>query len=384
MPSLLDTMRSLFAPQAKPVPSGTYSYTSPPNDPRNYRLHLRIEPDGGGLLIVNAATVLHLNQTAAEYAYYMVQNLGPDQAVEQIVRRYSVDRAQARQDYTEFLERIQTLINTPDLDPVTFLDFERQEPFSGHITAPYRLDIALTYRLPESLDAGDAPADRTEKELTTAEWKQVIEKAWQAGIPHLVFTGGEATLRPDLPELLAYAEEKNQVTGLLSDGQRLTDLNYLETLLQTGLDHLLLLFSPEDASDWQALRNALAADLFTAVHVTLTKENQTEIPGFLERLAEMGVHAISLSVSDAELDSVLQDAYDHAAHLNMELVWNLPVPYSMHNPIAFETGTTEYQRGAGRAWMYVEPDGDVLPAQGQNNVLGNLLTDSWEKIWQAR
>jgi MoaA/NifB/PqqE/SkfB family radical SAM enzyme len=40
-------------------------------------------------------------------------------------------------------------------------------------------------------------------------------------------------------------------------------------------------------------------------------------------------------------------------------------------------------QGAGRAWLYVEPDGDVLPAQGINKILGNLVSDSWEKIWLA-
>ncbi len=31
--------------------------------------------------------------------------------------------------------------------------------------------------------------------------------------------------------------------------------------------------------------------------------------------------------------------------------------------------------------LYVEPDGDVLPAQGYNIVLGDLLRDSWETLW---
>jgi MoaA/NifB/PqqE/SkfB family radical SAM enzyme len=38
--------------------------------------------------------------------------------------------------------------------------------------------------------------------------------------------------------------------------------------------------------------------------------------------------------------------------------------------------------GAGRAWLYVEPDGDVLPDQSIDRVLGNFLRDPWEKIWQ--
>jgi MoaA/NifB/PqqE/SkfB family radical SAM enzyme len=38
--------------------------------------------------------------------------------------------------------------------------------------------------------------------------------------------------------------------------------------------------------------------------------------------------------------------------------------------------------GAGKAWLYFEPDGDVLPAQGVNQVLGNILRDPWAQIWE--
>ena len=66
----------------------------------------------------------------------------------------------------------------------------------------------------------------------------------------------------------------------------------------------------------------------------------------------------------------------------MNLIWDLPVPYSRLNPVALETEAESPPSGAGRAWLYVEPDGDVLPTQGVNQVLGNILRDPWVKIWQ--
>ena len=57
------------------------------------------------------------------------------------------------------------------------------------------------------------------------------------------------------------------------------------------------------------------------------------------------------------------------------------MPYSAINPVSLET-SQEVPNGAGVAWLYVEPDGDVLPAQGINEVLGNLLSDPWEQIWE--
>jgi MoaA/NifB/PqqE/SkfB family radical SAM enzyme len=60
------------------------------------------------------------------------------------------------------------------------------------------------------------------------------------------------------------------------------------------------------------------------------------------------------------------------------------VPYSGLNPVALELQAAErgIPKGAGNAWLYVEPDGDVLPEQGVNRLLGNLLSDPWEKIWK--
>jgi hypothetical protein len=46
--------------RAQPLPAETHTFQSGPDEPA-YRLHLRLLKDGAGILIVNAATVLHLN-----------------------------------------------------------------------------------------------------------------------------------------------------------------------------------------------------------------------------------------------------------------------------------------------------------------------------------
>jgi len=380
MANILNSVRNLFTP-AELIPSGTYHYISPQDDPRNYRLHLRIEGDGSGVLIINASTILHLNQTAAEYAYYLVNNLSPDDAAVKMSKRYEISLEQAKKDYQELIDRIQVLIATPDLDPVTFLGFERMVPFSGYISSPYRVDCAVTYQLPVETDPEAAPIDRIDKELDSAEWLKLIDKAQEVGIPHLVFTGGEPTLRDDLADLLMRAEENNQVTGLLTNGLKFTDQEYLNSLLVTGLDHLMMIFHPENDRTWMALENLLAADLFVAIHLTIREENFEEISNLIQRLCDMGVKAISLTTTDPAFDASLQHARDLVSDLGLDLVWNLPVPYSASNPVALETDHSEELEGSGRAWLYIEPDGDVLPAQGINRVLGNILTDDWEQIW---
>jgi hypothetical protein len=380
MTSVREFIRRRFQ-KAQPLPAGIYHYQAPPQDPRNFRLHLRLEKDGSGILVVNASTILHLNATAAEYAYHLVQQTPKDEAVRQISKRYLVTSARAEADYADFVDRVDSVINTNDLDPEMFLDFERSEIHAKDLSAPFRLDCALTYRLPESADPSIAPTKRVDRELTTEEWKSILDKAWQAGIPHIVFTGGEPTLRDDLPELISRAESNGQVTGLLSDCLRLSDPAYMDKLLKTGLDHLMVIFQPGKEYAWGGLSTSLAEDLFVAVHITLTPEMASTTSDLLKWLVSKGVKAVSLSISYPSLNDVLVSARNQAADLGLSLVWDLPVPYSALNPVALETQVDAAATGAGHSWLYVEPDGDVLPAQGINTVLGNILRDPWEQIW---
>ncbi len=383
MNKLFDRVRRLFTP-VPALTTGVYQFQSPPDAPQPYRLHLRLEPEGNGILIVNARTVLHLNQTAAELAYHLVKGTPENEVAKEISRRYRIGREQADKDYHSLRERIDTLVHTNDLDPVTYLDFERSDPYRIELSAPLRLDCALTYRLSELAAPHAAPEERVKRELTTAEWQTIMDKAWNAGIPHIIFTGGEPTLRPDLPDLIIYAEKLGMVSGVLSDGLRLCEKDYLQSLLQSGLDHLMIIFIPEENQSWEALRDVLVADLFTTVHLTLTPKNKDGFNDLIDKLVGLGVKSISLSTSDLSLKDDLQAASQHAAHTGLSLIWDLPVPYSSQHPVALEQEEHEIPKGAGRAWLYVEPDGDVLPAQGVEKVLGNLLEDPWETIWKNK
>lgn len=378
----MNSFRTLWQrifPPVTPLPAGMVSYQAPDG---THRLHLRLEPDGQGVLIVNASTVIRLNRTAAEIAYHIVQHTPEEEAVAEISRRYDVRKEIIRRDYSQLQGQIDTLVGTIDLDPVTILNFERNEPYSGATLAPYRLDCALTYRLPD-LDSGHfAPQERVSRELTGEEWQQILDKAWDAGVPHVIFTGGEPTLHPDLRDLIAYAESLGMVTGLITNGLKLAEAEVLQDILLAGLDHVMVVLDPTEEPAWAALRAILAQDIATTVHITLTSRTISGFETTLERLVSMGVQAISLSGDAGHLQDV-QPQRNAIAERHMRLVWDLPAPYTRFNPVTLELlRSKEQPEGAGRAWLYVEPDGDVLPGQGQyETVLGNLLRDDWTEIW---
>ncbi len=384
---MFDRIRSMvdryFKP-AQPLPAGMYTYMAPPDAPFPYRLHLRIGKNGEGILILNASTILHLNQTATEYAYHQIQGNPIEDTAAAIARRYRVSPQQAAADFQAFTDRLTTLIETPDLDPTTYLDFERVDVHAVNLNAPLRADCALTYAIPDAQKNHAAPVERVRRELNTEEWQAILAKAWQAGIPHVIFTGGEPSLRPDLTELITHAENLGMVTGVLSNGYRFAEHNYLADILQAGLDHLMIVLDESEDLCWEAIRDTIASDLYVTVHLSIQEKNRQHIPGLLNRLAEHKVKAISLSAKSPALTALLNQTREQAAALGMTLIWDLPVPYSSTNPVAAELQSEgEYFDGAGNAWIYVEPDGDVLAAQGQTRVLGNLLKDDWNAIWAA-
>ncbi|NIS82793.1 MAG: radical SAM protein [Anaerolineales bacterium] len=369
--------------QQKPLAPGIFHWKTPDEAPIQYRLHLRIEDEGMGVLIVNAATVLHLNTTATEHAMQLVRGLSEEEAAEAIAARYRVSKQNALNDHRDFREQVFTLATNPDVDPVVYLDLDRAEPLDDTPSAPYRIDLALTYRSDASGAVDPLARRRVDRELSTEEWQRILDKIWRAGVPHVTFTGGEPTLREDLGRLIAYAEELGQVTGLLTNGRRLSDASYLDTLAQAGLDHILVTFIPADFDCERGLRNALASDVFTAAHLTLARDNEEETVASLEHLHDLGIRSVSLSAEDRSkaLAETLVRAREYAADIGLDLIWDLPAPYSTTNPLALELETPPI--GAGRAWLYVEPDGDVLPSQGIDEILGNLHSDPWEEIWSV-
>lgn len=389
MPNLIDSLKHFFA-QKEPLSPGMYTYQTPPDADIQHRLHLRIEKDGTGILVIDASTILHLNQTAVEYAYHLIQHTDTEPAVSEISKRYKISPEHIRKDYELFTDRVQTLIETPNLDPVTYLDIERQDPYSAEISAPYRLDCAITYMVSDESHLEHAPLERVDRELTTEEWASIFHTAFDHGIPHLLFTGGEPTMREDLPELILKAESLGLVTGLITDGLKLDEDAYRSKLLMNGLDHIMIIFDPDNPIEWEILKKVLDDEIHTTVHLTLHKQ-EDHFP-HIQRMAEMGVRAISLSETDRELTKQLHELRDFAAVLQLDLIWDMPVPYSHYNPVALELerasepelpGSETEPSGAGKAWLYIEPDGDVLPAQGMYKlVMGNILTDPWESIWE--
>ena len=396
-----------FFKQADLPETGIYHYRLEEEDSKS-RLHLRIDPDRRGLLIINANRVIHLNPSAAMMAYFHLEGISSHRAIRALKRHYAVENRKAQEDYEEFVFRLDTLLEPNGSCPICDLSIETSAPFSAKPSAPYRMDLAITYRCNNDCSHCYNARSRHYPELSVSEWKKVIDNVWDLRIPHVVFTGGEPTLFKGLPELVAYAEGKGLITGLNTNGRRLSNQSFLNELLEAGLDHVQITLESHDpqihdlmvavdgawAETVAGLRNVIDSRLYVMTNTTLLTHNSIQLVKTLNFLAEIGVPTVGLNaliysgkgatvqtgLHEYDLPPLLEKAREITEKNNQRLIWYTPTQYCHFNPMQLDLGV----KGCTAALynMCVEPNGDVIPCQSYYHALGNLLEDSWESIWE--
>jgi radical SAM protein with 4Fe4S-binding SPASM domain len=411
--NFLDNFRKPMAVPEKQQTTGVHHYLFE-NDAEKSRLHLRLDEDGRGTLIVNASRILHLNPSAAWMAYLFLEKTPSADAVQLIKKQFRVATKQAHQDYQTIQAQLDELIRPDGACPIHEMDLDTLAPFSARPSAPYRMDLALTYRCNNDCahcynleHPGAATSSNESRELSTREWKQALDRLWDLGIPHIIFTGGEPTLRNDLPELIAHAESNGQITGLNTNARRLADPNFVNALVQAGLDHVqVTLESNEAAVHDQMVRskgafqqtiigiqNALATRLYVMTNTTMLRDNVKTIPGTLDFLAVLGVPTVGLNalihsgrgasvgsgLPEKDLHPLLEIATQKTQQHGQRLIWYTPTQYCHFDPMQMDLGI----KGCTAALynMCIEPDGGVLPCQSYYQPLGNILMDPWDSIW---
>jgi radical SAM protein with 4Fe4S-binding SPASM domain len=375
------------------------------------RLHLRLENDGSSVLVINASRVLFLNKTATEIVHSFTKGETQQQTVRNILKHYKVDAEAANKDYQETLYTINTFAKTPDVCPVSYLNVQKIEPFQKELAAPYRMDLALTYKCNNRCIHCYAGGPKQTAELNTQQWMAIIDKLHDVGIPHMVFTGGEPTLRSDLPVLIEHAQKRELVSGLVTNGRKLKDKTYLQSLIDAGLDHIQITVESHNSQihdkitdapgSWQetiqGLRNAIETPIYTISNTTLNQYNVEDIEQTIDFLYGLGLKqfacnsliysgkapevAKTFALNEDTLEPILTRITTKARHLGMEFTWYTPTQYCELNPLELELGLKTCS--ACRINMATEPDGTVIPCQSYNIApLGNILTDDWQTIWQ--
>jgi radical SAM protein with 4Fe4S-binding SPASM domain len=187
-------------------------------------------------------------------------------------------------------------------------------------------------------------------------------------------------------------------------------MGYVEQLVNAGLDHVQITVEssvPEVHDEMvrskgafkqtvAGLKNVLATKLYVMTNTTMLKTNAHTLPDTLDFLADTGVPTVGLNaliysgqgltvgtgLRESELQPILEMAMQKTSARGQKLIWYTPTQYCQFDPTANNLGV----KGCTAALysMCIESNGDVLPCQSYYQSLGNMLTDSWDSIWNHK
>ena len=284
--------------------------------------------------------------------------------------------------------------------------------------APHRMDLMVSAMTKQGswhcnqkcvhcYAAGQTLSD--EKELSTDDWKKILDKCRAVGIPQVTFTGGEPTMREDLFELISYA--RWFISRLNTNGIRLTT-DYCKKLRQAELDSVQITFYSADPEvhnrlvgaaryeeTFAGIKNALAQGLSVSINTPLCTLNKDYVKT-LELLHELGVIYVTcsglittgsaaqapseaLQLESGELEQILRQAVAYCHENGMEIAFTSPG--WLDEQVFEELNIPSPSCGACLSNMAITPGGNVVPCQSwlSDKPLGNMLTDDWNDIWDS-
>jgi pyrroloquinoline quinone biosynthesis protein E len=260
--------------------------------------------------------------------------------------------------------------------------------------------LELTHRCPLQCPYCSNPLqmDQVKSELSTAEWKSVLEQAAKLGVLQVHFSGGEPTVRQDLAELIRHAREVGLYTNLITSGVAANKTRF-DAFAAAGLDHVQLSIQDAEAETAEKIGNyagaqekklafakwVRAAGLPLTINAVVNRHN-------IDRVGEMIDLAVSLDAHRVEIANVQYygwavrnlaalmprfDQFESSAatveaareRLKGKIVIDYVVPdYYARVPKAC-------MNGWGQRFMNVTPAGKVLPCHAAETI-PNLKFDS--------
>jgi len=292
------------------------------------------------------------------------------------------------------------------------------EPFDMRFSKlPILSEVAITYRCNLRCSFCYAGCNCTtnpagdDREMTGREIREVLGKIFEEGkVPSVSFTGGEPTLRHDLPELVRHASDLGMRVNLITNGN-LVDERLASVLAQSGLDSAQVSLEGVTAETHDrvtAVAGSFSKSLAAVEHLdragvhvhtntTINRDNLHEcgrMPSFVQDrlgrerfsmnlLVPTGSATLNtgLAVPYSEIGPHLERIHAESRRVGVEFMWYSPVPMCMFNSVAHGLGNKGCSACDGL--LSVAANGDVLPCSSYDESVGNLLEHGVEAVWDS-
>jgi radical SAM protein with 4Fe4S-binding SPASM domain len=378
---------------------------------RNVRAYIFVREEDN-LLIKIPNQAYRINPSGVR----ILKDLLNGESVLSIIDRYE-NREEAARDIHFFFCDIRALLKgclheKEERRSVERIPFEI--PFNS---LPVLSEIALTYRCNLSCrfcyaSCGCKKADDA-REMSTEEVKQVLEMIrFEAMVPSVSFTGGEPTLRDDLPEIIRFAKSLGMWTNLISNGTLITG-ETARALKDAGLDSSQVSVEAGDKSlhdkivrksgafdaAVSGVRNLMEAKIRTHTNTTVSALNKEHLVSVLDRVKSLGLERLSMNmlmpagsaldgddviVTYEEIGGIVLKVKAAAEERGLEFMWYSPTPVCIFNPVVHGLGNKGCAACDGL--LSISPSGDILPCSSWPKPMAGMLKikGRFAEVWKSR
>lgn len=373
-------------PRAAAIAPGVYPYLRCDGG-TVARFHLRVDADGTGLLLANAAAAARLHPTGVLIAKGLLEGEAVEAIAARLTAAFHVARATALEDIEAVAALLREIEKPLHRFPVLNLVDPAFAESKGEPAKPLLADVTL------------APPGVA---------RPILERLWQAGIPHVAFALEASSSANDLVRCVERAEDIGMISGARGTAAALSEAALLDRLAMAGVDYLSLGCASSEAAlhdrfygkgDFAALNvaieAALAREVCPVAVVPLVADNLPGLEATLAFLVGRGVADVMLfAIAAAEpvaegepsagplrrkdLVAAAHRAEYAAEALGVRLIWCPTVRFEPSLGVA--ELVRRGPRTSGELAVRVEPDGSVILPRGPHRAAGNILDEDWDAI----
>ncbi|MDD6127530.1 MAG: putative heme d1 biosynthesis radical SAM protein NirJ2 [Selenomonas sp.] len=272
---------------------------------------------------------------------------------------------------------------------------------SWNVTNACNMYCAHCYR-----DAGC----KAEDELSTADAKKLLTEIKRAGFQIMIFSGGEPLMRPDILELVKFADSLGLFPVFGTNGTLITP-QMARDLKAAGARAMGISLDSLDAAKhdkfrsfpggWQGavdgMKNCKAAGLPFQIHTTVMDWNAPELEDMIDFAVEIGARAHHFfflvptgRAATIEEESLRAEQYEDVLTRIMKKQQTVPIELKptcapQFLRIAAELGMkSRFHRGclAGLSYCIISPKGKVQPCAYLKEYLGDVRETPFDEIWR--